>query len=414
MLTKIFLTAYITLSLMGSAFAQTDNNSSRTLLGTDTLPEFTIIEQKTANSRPVTTYESPISNLDFDPRVDMQSRNMAEAQGDLSIRGGTFENTGIRVGSASILDPQTGHYSTELPIAPEMLTEPRVLTGAGNALHGFNSSVGTISYQWSEITKRGSTTIGGGDHNLNFQRLHNTWTGSYQKSAEWKWGAEAEISRSESDGTIPFGDHSFDRTTGRIQLIGPTSQTDFLAGYQSKFFGWPEMYAAPYGSNETEYIKTRLILLNHQQSYGNRSHWESTVYHRRNSDHYMFNRFSPNNNFIHETKVVSIALSGIHEIDENTAVHYAGQLTGDEIRSTKLENSFTDRSYYKVSILPEYIYTLGNQEELIFKIGATLDATNRDNSEVSPIAEIKWQKKDSQGHSENLYFSYAQSTKVLG
>ena len=414
MLTKIFLTAYITLSLMGSAFAQTDNNSSRTLLGTDTLPEFTIIEQKTANSRPVTTYESPISNLDFDPRVDMQSRNMAEAQGDLSIRGGTFENTGIRVGSASILDPQTGHYSTELPIAPEMLTEPRVLTGAGNALHGFNSSVGTISYQWSEITKRGSTTIGGGDHNLNFQRLHNTWTGSYQKSAEWKWGAEAEISRSESDGTIPFGDHSFDRTTGRIQLIGPTSQTDFLAGYQSKFFGWPEMYAAPYGSNETEYIKTRLILLNHQQSYGNRSHWESTVYHRRNSDHYMFNRFSPNNNFIHETKVVSIALSGIHEIDENTAVHYAGQLTGDEIRSTKLENSFTDRSYYKVSILPEYIYTLGNQEELIFKIGATLDDTNRDNSEVSPIAEIKWQKKDSQGHSEILYFSYAQSTKVLG
>ena len=55
------------------------------------LPALTVMGQETANQRPVTTYETPISNLDFDPRVDFQSRNMAEAQGDISIRGGTFE-----------------------------------------------------------------------------------------------------------------------------------------------------------------------------------------------------------------------------------------------------------------------------------------------------------------------------------
>jgi vitamin B12 transporter len=414
MLTKNFLIAYINLNIFLSAFAQSDKKSNQKKQGTGTLLEFSVIEQKTANLRPVTTYESAISNLDFDPRVDMQSRNMAEAQGDLSIRGGTFENTGIRVGSASLLDPQTGHYTTELPIAPEMLTEPEILTGAANALHGFNSNVGTVSYKWSEITKRGSATIGSGDHNLNFQRLHNAWTGPYQGSTEWTWGAETEISRSESDGTIAYGDHNFDRTTGRIQLLGPDSQTDFFAGYQSKFFGWPEMYAAPYGSNETEYIKTRLVLLNHQQSYGNRSHWEATVYHRRNSDHYIYNRFSPNNNFIHETKVASLALSGLHEIDEDRAVNYAGQFSGDEIRSTKLENSFTDRSYYKVSIVPEYTLSLDNQEELIFKFGASLDDTNRDNSKVSPVAEISWKKTDKHGRFEHAYVSYTQSTKVLG
>ena len=414
MLTKNFFLAYITVNVIVSGFAQTDQKGNQEQPGTGTLSEFKVIEQKTANLRPVTTYESPISNLDFDPRVDMQGRNMAEAQGDLSIRGGTFENTGIRVGSASLLDPQTGHYSAELPIAPEMLTEPEIFTGAANALHGFNGNVGTVSYKWSEITKRGSATIGGGDHNLNFQRLHNAWIVPYQNSTEWTWGAETEISRSESDGTIPYGDHNFDRTTGRIQLLGPESQTDFFAGYQSKFFGWPEMYAAPYGSNETEYIKTRLILLNHLQSYGNRSHWEATAYHRRNSDHYIYNRFSPNNNFIHETKVASIALSGIHEIDENTAINYAGQFTGDEISSTKLENSFTDRSYYKISIVPEYIRSLGNHEELTFKFGASLDDTNRDDSDVSPVAEISWKRTDKQGRSKHAYISYAESTKVLG
>ena len=151
-----------------SLYGQESTKKNQSQGNTNILPALYVMEQETANQRPANTYESPISNLDFDPRVDMQTRNMAEAQGDLSVRGGTFENTGIQIGSATLLDPQTGHYSTEIPVAPEMLGEPRLLTGANNALHGFNSSTGTVSYSWSEITKGGSLTLGGGDHNLNF------------------------------------------------------------------------------------------------------------------------------------------------------------------------------------------------------------------------------------------------------
>ena len=205
----------------------------------ESLPTLTVLGQETANQRPVTTYETPISNLDFDPRIDMQSRNMAEAQGDVSIRGGTFENTGVMVGSATLLDPQTGHYTTELPIAPEMLGEPKILTGSDNALRGFNSNAGTISYSWKEITNGGSLTLGAGDHALNFQRLHHALTGQYANSEDWTWGAEIEGSRSESDGTIPFGDHSFKRTSGRVQLLGSDSQTDFLQDIKTSFMDGP-------------------------------------------------------------------------------------------------------------------------------------------------------------------------------
>jgi vitamin B12 transporter len=138
MLIKGSLTTYITffIALSASAEKASENNDLR--INADILPSLTVVGQKTANQRPVTTYETPISNLDFDPRVDFQSRNMAEAQGDVSIRGGIFEETGFQVGSATLLDPQTGHYSTEIPIAPEMLGEPKVLTGADNAHRGFN------------------------------------------------------------------------------------------------------------------------------------------------------------------------------------------------------------------------------------------------------------------------------------
>ena len=62
--------------------------------------------------------------------------------------------------------------------------------------------------------RRRQVNVGGGDHDLNFQRIHNGLTGQLGESGEWSWGIEAEISRSESDGTIKFGDHDFDRTSG--------------------------------------------------------------------------------------------------------------------------------------------------------------------------------------------------------
>ena len=414
--------ASLVLMVSSSAFAHGEPGIPPTEQVRGELPALTVKGQKTANLRPVTTYESPISNLDFDPRVDMQSRNMAEAQGDPSIRGGIFENTGIQVGAATLLDPQTGHYSTELPIAPEMLSEPIIYTGAGNALRGFNSSVGTVGYSWSKMTQGGSATIGGGDHDLNFQRLHNAWTGPYAESDEWTWGAEFETSRSESDGTIPYGDHDFARTTGRIQLLGPDSQTDLFAGYQDKFFGWPGMYTANSNNHETEDLVTRLFSLNHAQNYGDDNNFEMSAFFRRNTDHFELNSYLAD----HITEVSTFALTGRHAASRRVFLNYSLQLTADEMVETDAiwsgtsiggldQATFgTTRQYYKLTLLPEYRHDLNDEESLFFKAGASLDDTNRDQSKVSPIAEINWLRNDERGNFEKVHFSYSEATQVLG
>ena len=322
------------------------------------LPTLVIRGQEKANLRPAMTYESPISNLDFDPRLDIQSRNMTEAQGDISIRGGIFENTGIRVGSATLFDPQTGHYTTELPIAPEMLEGPKIYTGAENALRGFNSNVGTIGYDWSKIKKSGSLTFGGGDNSLNFQRLHNAWTDELDHEG-WSIGYETEFSRSESDGTVPYSDHDFSRTTARVQLLGPNSQTDFFAGYQSKFFGQFGMYTGDqynvWNPYETENIKTRLILLNHRQIVMRAVTWSSLLITEGSVTTTYLIAFHPTTIFVHETEVQSVALSGYHAINEQFGINHNLQFTSDDIESSALEQGkFTDREFYKLSVLPEY------------------------------------------------------------
>ena len=232
-----------------------------------------------------------------------------------------------------------------------------MLTGADNALRGFNSSVGTVSYLWSEITKGGSLTVGGGDHDLNFQRIHNAITGAYGDSKDWTWGAEIESSRSESDGTISFSDHAFDRTSGRFQLLGPDSQTDLFAGYQHKQFGQYGMYTGDlytaFNPYEFENIKTRLFLFNHSLEYGNDCQWEVTAVHRRNSDHYYFNRFSPDNRFVHEGKVNALGISGLHEFNGPFALRYMMQSTSDEIEF----NHSYGWTFHESQLLQDQLFT---------------------------------------------------------
>jgi hypothetical protein len=391
---------------------------------TQTLPTLYVDGQQTANIRPVTTYESPVSNLEFEPRVDLQSRNMAEAQGDVTIRGGIFENTGFRVGSATLIDPQTGHYFAELPIAPEMLTRPNILIGADNALYGFNSTVGTISYGWSQIAYGGSATLGGGDHDLNFQRIHHGLTGQLGESGEWNWGVEAEISRSESDGTIQFGDHEFGRSSGRVQIVGPNSQTDFFAGYQTKFFGWPGMYTATPTSLEFENLKTRLFIFNHKRKYGNESEIEITAYHRRHTDDYVLEANTFDFSALHETEVSSLALSGRHVFSTELALNYSAQFTADEIDSEDYFNGlpqgglergeFQSRSYQKASLLPEYTIDLDENETLTVQAGLSLEDTNRDHSELLPLFDLTWQRTTETGTSDTVYLAYTETSQVAG
>ena len=401
-----------TISAASSAAIEVKNEVKNEI--SNDIEKITVQGSATANNKPVGTFGSPVSNLEYDPRVDLQSRNMAEAQADVTIRGGIFENTGFRVGSVTLHDPQTGHYVAEIPIAQEMLTGADVLTGVDNALLGVNSSVGTVARDWKTIKTSGSASIGAGNNNFNLQRIHSAVNMDVGDSKDWSVGLEAEYSRSESDGTIENGDHDFQRASGRIQLVGPSSQTDLFFGSQEKFFGWPNMYT-PFNVNETEDLETKLLILNHKQYYATDSTFEISTYYRRHNDHYVYSRENPEIfEAFHETDVKSIAFSGRHSETSSFALNYSGQFIEDGIESTTLENNFTSRHYYKFSVLPEYRMNLQDDQQLAFRIGATFDDTNRDDSEVSLIGDITWNIINADESSQTFYLSYAEASQVAG
>ena len=388
--------------------------NANTLSDESAIEKITVEASPTANKLPVGTFDSPISNLEYDPRVDLQSRNMAEAQADVTIRGGIFENTGFRVGSVTLLDPQSGHYFAEIPIAPQMLTGPDVLTGADNALYGMNSSVGTVSFGWKPIITGGSVSLGTGTNDFNLQSIHAAKNTQLDSLANYTLGFEGEYSHSQSDGTIDNGDHDFSRASARVQLASEHSQTDLFFGSQDKFFGWPNLYT-PFGVNETEDLETRLWMLNHKQNYADNSNFEVSAYYRTHDDHYIYSRENPSAfEAFHKSEVKSLGLSGRHAQSDALAINYSAQFIDDSIESTTLENNFTSRKYYKLSVLPEYKMALEDNKQLTFRLGAAFDDTNRDDSELSLIGDITLNTQNSKGFERTFYLSYAEASQVAG
>ncbi len=332
---------------------------------------------------------------------------ITEGQADVAIRGGIFENTGFKIGAISLYDPQTGHYLAEIPIASAMLLSPQVLTGADNALAGFNAGVGTVAFGWRPIEQRGEASVAVGDYATNRQSLYQGVV--LPAAGGLTIAADADLSRSESDGSVPFGDHNFRRASGRLQLRGAQSQTDFFAGYQAKFFGWPNLYT-PFKSDETENLKTLLVALNHRADFGGGDYLQAGAYYRRNVDDYRFNRFAavgPVLPFFHTTWTRGAALDG-HQTLGDYAVAFSVQAMRDSLKSTSLTfGRFHTRDYLKVAVVPEHeIDTTDGKLKL--RAGATYDETNHDGSAFSPIVVAELTRPGG----GRLYAQYTESTQV--
>ncbi len=325
----------------------------------------------------------PVSALRYEPLLDVQARNLTEAQVDVTIRGGIFENTGFRVGGSTLLDPQTGHYLAEIPIAPAMLGSPDILTGSASATGATNATTGTVAYGWRPVRTGGALTVGAGEFAT---RREEASVGQLSDERVFgaRLGADVDFAHSDSNGSVAFGDSHFDRVNARVQLAGASAQTDLFAGYQAKFFGWPNLYT-PFNSLESENLETTFFAFNHRADLGGGDWMQLSAYHRRNKDDYAFNRFAPLgpvHPFQHTTWVTGAALDGRNTLSD-LVLAWRGEILADRLASTSLTfGPYRDRTLAKLALVPEK--TIG---VMTLRAGATYDYSDRNGSRLSPLLE---------------------------
>jgi hypothetical protein len=374
------------------------------------IAEITVRARRVANLRPAGTFAAPVTTLRFDPSTELQSRGLAEGQSDVTVRGGIFENTGFKLGAVTVMDPQTGHYFAELPVDPMSMSDHEVAKGIDNAVEGFNSNVATVSYALRAISDGGYALLGLGSDNLNFQALRVGIEAD-------PFAAAFSFARSEGDGSLPNGDHEFKRYNLHLQRATDGAQTDIVAAYQDKFYGWPGAYTGFATLAETDDTQTTLVLANHRQEVS-RGWWEIGGFYRELEDDYDFDRTSKETgvpgSFEHKTRVYAIGAQGLFRSGKVDWV-YALQATADElVRSTDLtEGSFNKRDYLTASVVPSIYFDLDSERTVTLRAGASVDVSSEDSNSVLPLLGFSISQSHGGGVT-NFAFDWAHTSQVPG
>jgi len=286
-----------------------------------------IIDQKQIEQAPVNSVQGL---LQFVLGVDLRQRGVNGVQGDIGIRGGTFEETLILINGIKVNDPQTGHFNLNLPVTLDDIKRIEILKGQGSSIYGPDAFSGVINI----ITKKGdiknlSIRAEGGQNGY----YKGEFYGSYPIG---NVGNNISFSRQKSNGyrhNTEFDIINF--TYGSSLKIG-NNNVGLFFGYNDKKFGANGFYSIAF-PNQWEHTTTKF--LNVTASFGGKSFNVSPkLYWRRNDDNYLLNYAVPS--FYQNTHQTNIYGAEIQASWTNSfgITSFGGEYIVDKIQSTNLGN----------------------------------------------------------------------------
>lgn len=193
--------------------------------------------------------------LNYALGVDVKQRGAFDVQSDISIRGGSFEQTLILLNGIKLNDSQTGHHNLNIPVSLKNIERIEILRGAGSSIHGANALTGVINI----ITKQNSfnsvsSQVSYGSFGFyNLELNTNINTGFLQNAFS--------VSKSHSNGYMH--NTNFDNIIVNYspRIVLQNGVINLLAGYQDKKFGANGFYSDRY-PNQYEETKTTLFAIN--------------------------------------------------------------------------------------------------------------------------------------------------------
>ena len=163
-----------------------------------------LITQKQLEALPAKSLNGVLSYING---VDIRQRGPFGAQADISIDGGTSEQTLVLINGVKMLDAQSAHNMMNIPLPLSAIDHIEVLRGAAARVYGINALTGAINI----VTKKESHS----------SLIADVKTGSSFKSKE------------EGDGSGIYAGGSVEATA----ILGSEKQSQLLALSQSNYNG---------------------------------------------------------------------------------------------------------------------------------------------------------------------------------
>jgi iron complex outermembrane receptor protein len=105
----------------------------------------------------------PVHSIDellrYIPGVEVQARGPFGAQSNIIMRGGTFQQVLVIVDGVRVNDPNTGHFTSYIPIAPAEIDRIEILKGASSAVYGSEAVGGVVNIITKTFASRAGQRI---------------------------------------------------------------------------------------------------------------------------------------------------------------------------------------------------------------------------------------------------------------
>ena len=241
---------------------------------------------------------APAQNLDdllrYIAGVDIRQRGPLGAQADLSIRGGTFDQTLILLNGVNITDPQTGHHNLDLPVDIESIERIEILQGPAAKSFGPNAFNGAINIITGNSKPNHIRTSGMfGQHGLHKAAANVSNTiGNFKHFIS--------VNRISSDGYIKNTDFLGINIFYQAGFASKVGTFDFQTGFNKKDFGANSFYSLKYPhqfeATRTEFVSLKYLsntLIKFAPTFYLRRHLDRFEL-KRNNDSIPFNHHQTN------------------------------------------------------------------------------------------------------------------------
>lgn len=316
---------------ISNLYSQTDTitlkeaeiNSSRvTMIYNETSRIIKVITKQEINSLPI---QNVNELLEYIVSADIRQRGELGVQADVSIRGGSFEQTLILLNGVKMNDPQTGHHSMNLPVELSDIERIEILQGPGSRIYGANAFAGAINIITGSLSNNNiKLSVLGGENN--FYSLATSISIKLKN-----FNQQFSVSKKKSDGYRENTDFESYNFFYQNSFFSKQYILNFQSGYNIKKFGANSFYTAKFPN---QFEQTETFFANGNLKTQGRIQLETQAYVRTNKDRFELFRSNPpswykNHNY-HFTIVTGIESN----VKFNTCLGKTA--FGFEIRSEKI------------------------------------------------------------------------------
>lgn len=362
----------------------------------------TVITKEQIAQAPV---QSIADLLVYAANVDLVQRGSHGVQADVSIRGGSADQTAILLNGINLTNPHTGHYSLDIPLNLSDIERIEVLHGPAALVYGTGAFSGGINI----ITKKQPDAKA-------YVRVES---GMYElRDMEFRGAVQAgatthslSVGRSSSTGGVENSDYDLYNMLWQSRLnLKKQSKLDLQLGYNDKKYGANTFYTAAFPN---QYEQTRTYMGTLKGEFGSTLKIVPILYWSRHYDQFDLIRDSTYGRNFHRNDLygANLILSYQSRLGHTSL---GGEFRREEILSSRLGyamatpqgryTKYDDRTIAGTAL--EHTYAI---DRLVLSAGVLLSYNTLDKkAKVYPSASAGFRPSNEW----NIYSSWSKSSRL--